>query len=133
MNEGRINNIAKISDIVDKLSKPEDYVRRVYGNMLAYKNENGAAFVRIGITGKGRAPHYRLQHSRTVVFLLPPDDWDEKRKVEEWKLYYRAFNGTSHEMMNWSDEQLSENNWSGEEMSLEDIKALLGRLREKKK
>jgi len=55
---------ATIADVVGTLNKPLEYVRRVLERMWECKRQFGIALVRIGVTGEGRTPNYRVEHSR---------------------------------------------------------------------
>lgn len=63
-----ISNDAIISDIVASLDNAESYVRAVFGNMVDYRKTHGTAFVRIGTTGQGVVPHYRIQKENTIYW-----------------------------------------------------------------
>jgi hypothetical protein len=52
---------ATIADVLASLARPESYVRQMLGNLYDCKNEHGSAEARIGITGDGIAPNYRLE------------------------------------------------------------------------
>ena len=45
------------------LNRPLRYVLNVYTHMWSCKKKFGNAFVRVGITGEGKAPHYRIEYS----------------------------------------------------------------------
>jgi hypothetical protein len=79
---------AIIADIIEDLRDPLDYVRRVLGNMHEFRQEHGSAAVRIGTTGRGIVPHYRIE---------PPD----RPFLEDMDLYYVAFDGRSHKRLPW--------------------------------
>jgi hypothetical protein len=50
-----------LADVLATLAKPENYVRGMLENMYACKREHGNATARIGITGGGVAPNYRIE------------------------------------------------------------------------
>lgn len=117
-----------IEDIVSQLKKPVDYVRQVFGNMNAYKREHGAAHVRLGTTGRGLAPHYRIEPAPDRYAFLTDvkfdnGDWGDTSK------YFIAFNGLSHHQMEWGAAELQGAHWSEKYTSYDDVQALLGRLR----
>jgi hypothetical protein len=63
----QISNDVVISDILPTLDNPEQYVRGVFGNMVEYRKVHGTAVVRIGTTGRGIAPHYRVQVEHSAI------------------------------------------------------------------
>jgi hypothetical protein len=56
----RLSPDATIADIMSSLAQPEDYLRRVIGTMIKMKKVHGEVIVRIGVTGKGKMPHFRI-------------------------------------------------------------------------
>src|SRR5258708_524536 len=56
---------ATIADIVNDLNAPGKYVHRVVEYMGECWRQHGAALVRIGVTGRGRAPHYLIEHQKS--------------------------------------------------------------------
>src|SRR5215468_945288 len=67
MKKSSLPDDVSIADIVWYLTDPIEYLRSVVGNMYECKKrkgfENDDPVVRIGTTGKGRAPHYRVERS----------------------------------------------------------------------
>jgi hypothetical protein len=53
---------ATIEDIVARLNAATEYVRRLSEHMWECRREFGMASVRIGVTGAGRAPNYRIEY-----------------------------------------------------------------------
>jgi hypothetical protein len=54
-----------ISDLLNRLGSPEEYVRRVLQTMYEQRGTHGEVSVRIGITGNGHAPNYRVDNADT--------------------------------------------------------------------
>ena len=105
-----------LSELGHSLLKPDDYLRRIIGR-LSSKQDRGhgaeeTAWVRIGITGDGKAPNYRIEF-----------------KTDDPPFYgiSGSYNGLSHrELVN--EDILEEGNWSSERMSLRDIQKFLAQL-----
>lgn len=94
-----------ISDVRHTLAQPERYVRVVLSNIVGAEREHGPVVVRIGVTGTGQFPHYRL-------------DKRERRELlgSELTAYLplQAFNGRNHQPL-----------------AREEIMTLLGQLRQR--
>jgi hypothetical protein len=59
-----LDDDATITDVVRRLNAPTEYVRRVVANMWECKRQFGAASVRIGLLGEARAPNYRIEYPK---------------------------------------------------------------------
>jgi hypothetical protein len=148
MPEPTIANDATISDVVSDLNAPTAYVRGVLEHMWECKQQHGAASVRIGVTGKGRAPHYRIEYpkspSAASVFavyhgsshkamddlgkpaeligisdLLDDDDPSKPKKLYK--------NEPS------PDRILMDDHWSSRVMTLDEVAAVIGQLRQRRR
>jgi hypothetical protein len=117
----KVANDATIVDIVTSLKNPAGYVRGVLANMADYRKEQGTAVVRIGTTGQGVVPHYRIQREHSTVGELVGFD-DEAG-------YFMAFHGSNHERLEWGSAQLRGEHWSTRALTFEEVQALLGKLR----
>ncbi|HEY1932273.1 MAG TPA: hypothetical protein VGG99_09700 [Acetobacteraceae bacterium] len=101
---------ATIADVVSTLAKAEDYVRHVVSNLSRMQREYGTVVVRIGITGTGHLPNYRLDHA---------DGPSEP---------IAAFDGATHKP--FSDvRKIDTENWSTGSMTYQEVRDLLGKLR----
>jgi hypothetical protein len=96
---------ATISDVLHRLKNPKDYVRGILRNILKHKNNGILPVVRIGITGKGLSPYYRI------------DCGDQS---------FGAFNGASHKP--FKNIELHEDTWSSKQMTFEQVQAQMGQL-----
>jgi hypothetical protein len=96
---------ATIADVLHRLNKPKDYVRGVLLNILKYKNNGMLPVVRIGITGKGFSPYYR---------------------IESGDQSFGAFNGESHKP--FKNIELHEHTWSTKYMTFEQVQTQMGQL-----
>ena len=106
---GEIASDATLADIRDRLAKPEDHVATVLLTMQPCRKAHGNAYVRIGITGTGKAPYHK------VVYL----DTDGAEQLFG-SLYGRNMD---------ADYQVHENTWSTKMMSFAEVQTLLGEIR----
>lgn len=114
---------ATLGDVAYTLTKPERYVRRALANMHIAERDHGDLVLRIGVTGSGQIPHYRL-------------DTREVRRIFDTEsiayLAVQAFNGRNHEPLVTEGEEadiLREEHWSTASMTREEVANLLGAIR----
>jgi hypothetical protein len=129
---------ATIAVIVSRLRDPAEYVRRVLQNKKNCKDEfRQPVVVRIGITGEGVAPHYRIEPEeglsnaigRQLLVPNPQEELDGEIAYTN-AAFYRAYNGSSHEHQSaWGHRELQSESWSNHSMTFEDVRKLLGDLR----
>jgi hypothetical protein len=119
---------AAISDILATLAKPEHYVRGILENLYECKRQHGNATVRLGTTGQGIVPHYRIDYSQDIGI----------RRLES--AIFGAFDGRSHKPIVWLREAgeldgtpLRQEHWSARFMIIEEVANLLGQIRRSKK
>ena len=96
-------------------------MRGVLGNMYDcvsnYNLDMTDVQVRIGCTGKGRTPHYRIERG------WPVDQFADEAYV------YGIFNGRNHKtLMEWTT-VVKDEHWSEKPSSFEQVRELLGLLR----
>jgi hypothetical protein len=122
-----------ITDVLATLASPESYVRGMLENMYACKREHGNAAARIGITGGGVAPNYRIEYEHEAYPLRIGAKGFFKVGI------VGVFDGRNHKMIKWIDDIAQENgipvqdeHWSCRVMSLDDAAALLGTIRKAK-
>jgi hypothetical protein len=106
-----------IADIICTLAHPEEYVRGVLGHLYECRRDYPTAYVRIGITGHGIVPHYRIEYPGYAG--APPGT-------------FGAFRGDNHKRL-VDEDLLRDEHWSTKMMSLEEVATLLGNLRKAKK
>ncbi|MEQ8510451.1 MAG: hypothetical protein RIB43_15710 [Rhodospirillaceae bacterium] len=116
-----ISENATIGDILSKLDNPTEYIRRVLANMHLCRKEFGSALVRIGTTGQGVAPHYRIEPEPDLQTL-----------AENWDAHFTAYHGRSHKRLDWGFGELEDDHWSDESLTFEQVQSLLGDLRKSK-
>jgi hypothetical protein len=112
----------RLVDVIDTLDRPEEYLRGILQNMMLCKRRHGSANVLIGTTGRGIAPHYRIEPDQPDL-----DIWlDSKTDLSP---FFIAYHGRSHKRLDWGLSELQHASWSMEASSLEDVQLLLGKLR----
>ena len=62
MPQASISKDATIENVLPTLQKPEEYVRVILENLYKCEREHQTCSVRIGITGEGKAPYYRIDY-----------------------------------------------------------------------
>jgi hypothetical protein len=134
-----LDDDATLADVAGHLNAPAEYVRRVLENMWECKREFGAASVRIGVMGEGRAPNYRIEY------------------LSEWSgpSIFAVYNGLGHTKIEDLgeinlDDFFNEDNsatptkavpdrlvhydhWSSGAITLDEVQTLLGQLRQAKR
>lgn len=101
---------ATIADVLPTLADQEDYVRRVLSTLSGMRREHGDVVVRIGVTGKGFLPNYRVDHAGELSVPIS------------------AFDGATHKPFS-EVASIDTDNWSTGSMTLDDVRGLLGRIR----
>ncbi len=101
---------AKLGDLLALLDNPEGYVREVFGVMHAANKAHGDIVVRLGVTGTGKFPNYRIEPSQGGEPIFAVDGANHKR----WP-----------EGENFGDPA----NWSSSTMSTDQVRDLLGDIR----
>jgi hypothetical protein len=138
MPSNKLPKSATISVIIGRLRDPEAYLRGVLNNMMLCKRQHGSAVVRIGTTGEGLIPHYRVEPSATELEALTPEllasthEEVEQHSTHRLATYYNAYRGTSHEKLDWGHRELQAESWSSQSMSLDEVRDLLGKVRDYK-
>ena len=120
MASARLADDAIIADIITNLDNPAEYVRGVFGNMLDCKKKYGTAFVRIGTTGRGIVPHYRVEPEFNIEMFV---------NDELFAAHFVAFHGRNHKRLDWGFGELRGEHWSDRKMSYDQVQNLLGSLR----
>ena len=101
---------ATLRDVSRTLDDAEEFVRRVSGVMWEAHKAHGDIVMRLGITGAGRRPNYRLE---TASNGQP----------------FEAIDGNNHEPWPPGFDYGAPANWSTATMTLDDVRSLLGELR----
>src|SRR5262245_12879910 len=121
---GQIMPTSRVSDLIPILSDPTEYVIGILGNFLSYGYDPETSSVRIGVTGAGVCPNYKIEEpsfshivavgSLRCLFTATPA---------------HTFSGRNHrEMTELDDQGRHDENWSTATMSFAELKALLSNL-----
>jgi hypothetical protein len=117
-----------VEQVLPTLLHPEHYLVGVLGNMVLAKREYGDACIRIGITGDGKAPHYRVEPGEDRLRALEKAILDNRD--DDLARYYVAYLGQGHRRLPWGKEQLlKSDNWSSSRTSIGELQVILGRVR----
>lgn len=113
------------------LRKPEDYIRSVWRNCLNFRKDHGAFCVRLGLSGTGDSPNYRIEFAvapKEQPTSEEAGDFFAGRKshpaMEALVAKNSAFSGRSHKV---SVTGLDRDNWS---TATQDEDAILSLLQE---
>lgn len=104
---------ATIADVLPHLDDGEAYIRAVLVTMRMCQKHHGDAWVRIGVSPKGRAPSYRID--RPDVPSAPTDS----AAREEGRAVFGAYGGTSHER--FTQINTAETRWSSRALGMADM------------
>ncbi|MDQ2764454.1 MAG: hypothetical protein M3Y22_13555 [Pseudomonadota bacterium] len=107
---------ATIMDVVGSLRSPDAYVSGVFGKLHECRKVHGAAAVRIGITGRGLCPYYRILYDFTAG---QPDSSD--------KIFGAYFD--NHTPLEWTTSEATNSLWSSRFATYDEVRALLGEMR----
>lgn len=105
---------ATLLQVAGDLAAPEEYLRRLLGNMRFCQKRHGDARVRIGVTGKqkgkGFSPSYRIDYHQDGVETV-----------------FNGFGGTSHSA--FTETNVRETNWSRGHATIQEVQRLYDELR----
>ncbi|WP_129567292.1 hypothetical protein [Agrobacterium tumefaciens] len=116
------------------LYKPSDWLPSMYGNLLKSQKLIGPCSLRIGLSGTGHSPNYRIE-----PLSEPPaatqDEFDNAMfrggshpSVDHLHARTTAFSGRSHKKAE-NLHSLHSENWSSAVSTEDDIKALIKQVR----
>ncbi len=98
-----------LRDLVGKLNDPVAFIRGVIGVMHETKKEHGDVVVRLGLTGTGKLPNYRLDSAVTGQPI-------------------QAFDGNGHGAWKGEEDFTAPTNWSTEAMTRTEVEDVLAEL-----
>jgi hypothetical protein len=93
-----------------RLADPETFVSRAFGVVHRYARSHGDVRLRLGITGTGQFPNYRIEDAESGEHL-------------------GAFNGANHEPWPEGENIQGVGTWSKATMSRGEVEELLGEVR----
>jgi hypothetical protein len=101
---------ATITDVLPMLANKEEYVRAILGNLMDCKRKHGNAGVRVGIAGTTKVPSHKISYTDAAG--------------EE--VVFGSYAGKSPSK---DDPATRDDAWSNASMTMTEIQALLGQLR----
>jgi hypothetical protein len=106
-----------IADVVERLNKPVEYVRRVLEKLEHCRRVHGDAQVRLGVLSRSECPNYLIEYAL------------EDKKTHQMTVHAdAAYSGSTHREL--APRHIEDaKNWSPEEMNITAVAALIGRLR----
>lgn len=105
-----------------------EYIRRVLGNLHAHGAQAREQItVRMGIAGKGIAPHYKFEVPVPFTLLSGAGEEIDRGFSQDTFVIY---NGLNHRVMKAFDANaVRDEHWSSVAMSYDDVTKMLGRVR----
>jgi hypothetical protein len=123
--QAQIPPSSRISDLIHVLSDPIRYVSGVLNNFVLFDCDPETSVIRIGVTGTGVFPHYRVEEPKVPV-TLTLFFAKGSRQSNLMRTPARTFNGRNHrEMTELDDHPWHDDHWSAETMSFAELEALL--------
>ena len=117
------------------LYKPSDWLPSMYGNFRKLQKQYGVSCVRIGLSGTGHSPNYRIEPI-SKPSSATKEEFDDAMirggshpQVDYLIARNTAFNGRSHKKPDNLQGSLNQENWSSSVCTEDDIKALLKQVR----
>lgn len=101
---------ATLRDLKLSASERESFVRRAFGVIHQAAKDDPNVVLRLGVTGTGQAPNYRLEKGEAGTLIM-------------------AINGANHQPWNEGDKFDGSCTWSEATMSKADVEGLLGEIR----
>jgi len=95
-----------LRELTPKLSKPETFVRAVIGIMHGAAKEHGDIVIRMGTTGTGKLPNYRIEAASTLEPI-------------------QAIDGNGHKPWTGAEDFTGPANWSTATMTRTDVEDVL--------
>jgi len=126
---GQIGSDSRISDLVDVLSDPVEYVSGIVSNFVSHGHDREASAIRIGVTGRGIFPNYKIEEPGVPMTITV-----RSCRFDMTMTPARTFNGRNHrEMMELDDHERNDKNWSAAKMSFAELEVLLSKILQNKK
>jgi hypothetical protein len=121
---GQIRSGFRIGDLVHVLADPTGYVSGVFSNFVFYGCDPETSAIRIGVTGAGIFPNYKIEEPGVPVTITI-----HSCQFEMTETPARTFSGRNHrEMTELDDHERHGENWSTDTMSFAELEALLSNL-----
>lgn len=115
---------SRIGDVIPFLSDPIEYVTGIISNFVSYGYDCDSSEIRIGVSGAGVYPNYKIEKpSRRVTLTIA------RLQLEMTITPARTFSGRNHrEMTELDDCERHGNHWSTARMNFAQLRALLSDL-----
>ncbi len=101
---------ATLRDLLATLDNKDAFVSQVFGVAHHASKEHGDIVIRLGVTGTGKVPNYRIEDATSGMPII-------------------AINGANHQPWPEGEEFSAPNNWSRATMTKAQIEELLGEIR----
>jgi hypothetical protein len=112
------------ADLSHTLADPVNWLNGVVSNFVSHGYDSETSAIRIGITGRGIAPNYKIEEPSNAFVLQIG-----AQKFEMTETPARTFNGRDYEEMTELDNlERRDENWSAAAMKFIEAKALLATL-----
>jgi hypothetical protein len=122
---GQIAPSSRIIDIAHLLPDPIGYVTGVVSNFVSSGYDPNTSVIRLGITGRGKAPNYKIEEP-SFLWPLPVPSPQGETTFQMTVTPNRTFSGPNHrEMFELEDLVWHTENWSTDTTSFAELKALL--------
>lgn len=126
---GQIRSDSRISDLVDVLCDPIEYVSGIVSNFVSHGYDRETSAIRIGITGRGIFPNYKIEEPSVPITITV-----RSRRFDMISTPARTFNGRNHrEMTELDDQEWRDENWSATKMSFAELDAVFSELLQNRK
>jgi hypothetical protein len=123
---GQMTSGSRISDLIHVLSDPIEYVSGVISNFVSYGYDRETSAIRIGVTGVGVFPNYKIEEPSVPVTVAVLSHQFKMTPAH-------TFSGRNHrEMMELDDHERHDENWSTNTMSFAELEELLSNLSQSK-
>ncbi len=124
----QITSSSRISDLIHVLSDPIEYAGEVVRNFALYGYDRETSAIRIGVTGTGIFPNYKIEEPSVPVTVSVLSHQFGMTATPA-----HTFSGRNHrEMTELDDHEWHDENWSTDTMSFAELKALLSNLSQSK-
>ena len=110
---------SRIGDVLHTLSDPEEFVRGILGTFIGENFSRDEAVIRIGVSGKGIAPHYCIEQGSDLSHITIGSLQTEVRAYAK----SAVFHGQSHNQI--LDNECKGISWSSATMTFAEVQAIL--------
>jgi len=125
---------ARVSDLLNRLDDPTGYVQGVLGNFVSCGFDPQTCKIRIGITGEGVAPNYKIEEPpRSETLRIKTGDSEKPFDATFTVIPGKTFSGRHHrELIELDDMERRDEHWSTASMTFAELQQLRSTLIESK-